>query len=439
MVKLKRFEITFTNPERAYFAGQEIAGKIILELAEEKLISEILLELKGRSKTYWAKSSGKNRSHLSQSEPYFLEQLNTNYTHSFNRMAADGKSIERVIPAGVHEIPFSYTLPKNLPTSFEGEFGFVRYTCRVVLERPWDTDLISYCAFTVIGIEDINCDTEALAPAGASDSNYNVTTFCCRRAGVINVQVSLPRTGYTPGETILVNGVINNQSQRPIKGSALHFKQKVTYRAKTFSGTEHVKSTCRTIEKREKGEIGPNSEFKWVNEPIVIPSLTPRLSRCGIIDVTYIIELEADSAVSVQLPVIIGSIPRISDIVEKMAAKTALNNATTANEKQANEAAANGDDRVRVMITDEAGRTVVDNDNSAAREADDSELLTYEAEVLIQNKKRVRMPSSILSELYPSLPPPYYRESYFGSVDITDEKESVQFGSPTFAPKYPFY
>lgn len=61
MVKLKRFDILFNNPEHVYFAGQEIGGKIILELDEEKLINEILLELKGRARTYWSKHSGKSR------------------------------------------------------------------------------------------------------------------------------------------------------------------------------------------------------------------------------------------------------------------------------------------------------------------------------------------------------------------------------------------
>lgn len=64
------------------------------------------------------------------------------------------------------------------------------------------------------------------------------------------------------------------------------------FRAKTFSGTEHVKSTARLIEKKEKGEISPNSEFKWTNESMLIPSLTPRLSKCGIIDISYVLEFE---------------------------------------------------------------------------------------------------------------------------------------------------
>lgn len=67
---------------------------------------------------------------------------------------------ERIVPVGVHLIPFSYTLPKSLPTSFEGEYGFIRFTCRAIAEIPWSSDIISYSAFTVVGIEDINCDTE---------------------------------------------------------------------------------------------------------------------------------------------------------------------------------------------------------------------------------------------------------------------------------------
>jgi hypothetical protein len=95
-------------------------------------------------------------------------------------MSADGKTLERVIPAGVHEIPFSYTLPKNLPTSFEGEFGFVRYTCRAIAERPWDFDIISYSAFTVVGIEDINCMTEALAPGNLDELIHSPFSNCIR-------------------------------------------------------------------------------------------------------------------------------------------------------------------------------------------------------------------------------------------------------------------
>uniref|UniRef100_A0A915CT07 Arrestin-like N-terminal domain-containing protein n=1 Tax=Ditylenchus dipsaci TaxID=166011 RepID=A0A915CT07_9BILA len=133
MVKLDRFDIEFTNPEQAYFAGQEVAGKIVIENSEDKKLNEILLEIKGRAKTYWTKHSGKSRRHCSCSEPYFCEQFNTRYTHKFNsnideenkqdNATKHSRHKERILPAGLHEIPFSYTLPKTLPSSFEGSLA----------------------------------------------------------------------------------------------------------------------------------------------------------------------------------------------------------------------------------------------------------------------------------------------------------------------------
>uniref|UniRef100_A0A1I8ANM9 Arrestin_N domain-containing protein n=1 Tax=Steinernema glaseri TaxID=37863 RepID=A0A1I8ANM9_9BILA len=74
---------------------------------------------------------------------------------------------ERVLPEGRHEVPFSYTLPKTLPSSFEGDYGYIRYTCRAICERPWDFDIVTKKAFTVIGIEDINEDPKVRLGAGA--------------------------------------------------------------------------------------------------------------------------------------------------------------------------------------------------------------------------------------------------------------------------------
>lgn len=54
------------------------------------------------------------------------------------------------LPAGEHIYPFTCVLPPNLPSSFEGEFGHVRYTVKVVLDRPWKFDQETKMAFTVI-------------------------------------------------------------------------------------------------------------------------------------------------------------------------------------------------------------------------------------------------------------------------------------------------
>lgn len=44
---------------------------------------------------------------------------------------------ETELSAGVRTYPFTCALPPSLPSSFEGEHGHVRYTIKVVLDRPW--------------------------------------------------------------------------------------------------------------------------------------------------------------------------------------------------------------------------------------------------------------------------------------------------------------
>ncbi|PIC42741.1 hypothetical protein B9Z55_009718 [Caenorhabditis nigoni] len=424
MVQLDRFEVVFNNPEETYFAGQDISGKVIIENKEPKKVNEILLELKGRARTYWTKHSGKSRKHCSHSEPYFLEQFNTGYTHKFT-VVKDGKEKERVLPAGIHQVPFSYTLPKSLPSSFEGEFGHIRYTCKAICERPWDFDIVTRKAFTVVGIEDINSDSKLNEPITCIESNHAVT-FCCRSTGSVTGEIRIPKCGFTPGEKIDVSYKVINLSSKT-RNTALRFVQQATYKAKTFAGHEHIKTVVRVISKIDKGEVPGGTTTEWQDESITIPSLPPKLGKCKILSVNYAVELEIDQTLTVPCPIVIGSIPQLSQLLihSKQSVQSSGNGSLPKSSIKDSPPKWDSESCVQVTITDESGQLV--------------EELGNEMEALLSARKRVRMPSSILSELYPTMPSPYYKESFFGSSDISEEKEQAQFGEINFAPKYPFY
>ncbi|PAV65405.1 hypothetical protein WR25_19321 isoform A [Diploscapter pachys] len=357
MVQLEKFDIVLNNSEEAYFAGQEISGK------------------------------------------------------------------ERILPAGKHEVPFSYTLPKSLPSSFEGEFGHIRYTCKAICERPWDFDIVCRKAFTVIGIEDINADPKLNEPLNVSDSNHTVA-LCCRSAGSVSGEIAVAKIGYTPGEVIAISYSATNNSSRS-RSICLRLVQNTTYKAKTFAGHEQVKSVTRVVQKIDKGEVSSHNSTEWLSEDIIIPSLAPRLGKCKIIYVTYAIELEIESTVTVKCPIVIGSIAQLSRLIahnktsgsrENGSFSGISNDASTGS--TTNGATSNGhtnvtkkssimkesppreepnDSGVQVRITDESGQIV------------DDDAMSTEMNALLSARKRVRMPSSILSELYPSMPSPYYR------------------------------
>lgn len=79
---------------------------------------------------------------------------------------------EITLPPGVHTYPFTCALPPNLPSSFEGEFGHVRYTIKVTLDRPWKFDQDTKMAFTVISPIDLNQN-----PALKVCSHFSAMTY----------------------------------------------------------------------------------------------------------------------------------------------------------------------------------------------------------------------------------------------------------------------
>lgn len=54
------------------------------------------------------------------------------------------------VPKGVHIYPFTCQLPEDLPTSFEGTFGRIRYQAKVTLNISLWPDKTFCEGFTVI-------------------------------------------------------------------------------------------------------------------------------------------------------------------------------------------------------------------------------------------------------------------------------------------------
>ena len=128
------------------------------------------------------------------------------------------------------------------------------------------------------------------------------------------MEIRLNKSGFTPGEDIVVSAKINNQSFRTIKWLRLRLCQVVIYkfvfsnsflcwyiylypkifhRAKTFSGNEKTRTTRKTIVAKD-GDTGVNrySEFTWKDVTLRIPSIPPRLSKCKAISVEYEVEFQ---------------------------------------------------------------------------------------------------------------------------------------------------
>ena len=66
-----------------------------------------------------------------------------------------------VLLPGKYVYPFEFTLPPNIPSSFESDLGYIRYTIKGTIDRPCKFDHETKTAFTVVTPYDLNSDPRA--------------------------------------------------------------------------------------------------------------------------------------------------------------------------------------------------------------------------------------------------------------------------------------
>ena len=81
--------------------------------------------------------------------------------NSRSTSVSENNSKKFVLPAGKYSYPFQFQLPPNLPSSYEGEFGYVRYYVKAVITKPWRLDYVTKTAFSVLSALDLNAVPEA--------------------------------------------------------------------------------------------------------------------------------------------------------------------------------------------------------------------------------------------------------------------------------------
>ena len=300
---LNDINIEFDEPLKVFFSGKVINGRVMIDLSQEKKFRKIKLELVGRGEVEWSeqKTVTRNRStrtetkYYSNSEQYFKQEV----------VLHQGPNL----PPGLHNLPFSLQLPPNLPCSYEGEYGNVRYYVKADIVRDWKWNHKVKQHIMVNGILDLNLYPSAQAP-GHSTDHKKLCCLCCK-SGPITATIHSNRSGYVPGEMIGFNAEVDNLSNRDMKSSFLNLVEVVTYRATTKSRTER-----RVVAEIRRGMIRPGTSHYWEGVVMRVPAVPPTglAGKCSIIDVQYSLEFHVDPSgpsfdLVVRIPVIVGTIP----------------------------------------------------------------------------------------------------------------------------------
>ncbi|XP_015111876.1 arrestin domain-containing protein 17 [Diachasma alloeum] len=273
MSSLKAFVIRVNNIPAAYAPGETIIGEVFVDLNEAKSCRGIYLRFKGKAKVKWTESGGSRRTRrtCSAEENYFGTEV-----YVVGR--PDGE-IELV--AGQHVFPFTFTLPMNIPNSFEHKYGEVVYNIKAVMNMAWAWDPETCLPFTVYSPLDLS----QILPRTIDDevhADYCWCIFPCISEGFMEAQIHIPSSTYAIGEQLEVFVEITASSPSvDILGIELRLKQIIEFHAES-----KTKTTSEIVQRT--GKNGPFQNNIHINLGLQVPSVPHSgFQHCSIMNIIY--------------------------------------------------------------------------------------------------------------------------------------------------------
>ncbi|XP_046457014.1 arrestin domain-containing protein 17-like [Daphnia pulex] len=294
-----RFEIVIENRNGIFYPGQSVNGTVHVTNSKVESLKGIQIECSGLAEVRIPVKNDKNTEFRCSNEQYF--------DFKFCLYNPGNQVIE--LSVGRHQYPFTFVLPTQIPPSFEGSFGHIRYTIRSVAQRPWlKRDYACQTSLIVGSIVDLNTLPAAVLPVKKMKSK-RLGCFCCT-SNPITAHAKIERAGYTPGETILLKADTDNESGISLRGSKAQFIQITKFIAAGETNSDTKVLQVYSHERFTEADI--------MEAQFLVPQLPPStLPFCGIIDVSYQIQYIVDpGALSINLTVtldlLIGTVPLYS-------------------------------------------------------------------------------------------------------------------------------
>ncbi|XP_026465157.1 arrestin domain-containing protein 2-like [Ctenocephalides felis] len=298
--KLIKFLVLFDNTSLLYFPGQFLSGRVLLELQEDIPTLGLHFHVIGEG-VVKVRSSRDVRTRDRE-----------NYIDFRMRLLGEPGQGATVLSPGIHSFPFKLGLPLGLPSTFLGKHGWVQYYCRAALREPHGVTHKNQQVFIVMNPVDLNLEPPVLAQPYRCAVSHKVGGVACVGGGALVCDVSLDRGGYVPGETVLINATVTNDSGITIKNIRAALTETIEYKAQgKIVRTERRELAAIT----RGGRIRPGETCKWRKEPLHVPPLPPtNLRGCHLMDVKYdvyfIIEPKSlDKEVKLQLPIVVATYP----------------------------------------------------------------------------------------------------------------------------------
>ncbi len=255
--------------------GSIVQGKLMVSVDKPQKYHSIVVKLRGRANVHWTEHQGHGwEVDYKNSETYvcvraILWKL---------RNAPTGN-----LPIGEHCFPFSFQLPQNAPASFEGKCGHVRYE---VEGRIFQSGVINSIIKSSPSIKANLYVRDAILPLYNDPITMEKSKrlrFFCFNSGFVSTSVSIPRTGFSPGEIIPISMHVDNQSSRQICVVSTLQRKDIF-----IASVGRLREETSSVAKMTSSIIMPGVVMPYTDENLFIPAeVKTTMRNCSCIIVEY--------------------------------------------------------------------------------------------------------------------------------------------------------
>ncbi|CAJ0597260.1 unnamed protein product [Cylicocyclus nassatus] len=194
---------------------------------------------------------------------------------------------------------------------------------KVELDRPWRFNKRDKKLFTVIPVFDLNAIPQTVEPiTGVKVNNLGVALF---KHGNVTMEYEISKSGFAPGEMIVVSMKINNESTKAVTRARVKLVENSRYVAfRTWESLppgmflenrgDHQRLSRKIAIGEQKIFIDSYKTGK-AQIYLQVPPTVPSFSTCPIVAVDYILDIKLETNgtlnrnVETTHPITVGTIP----------------------------------------------------------------------------------------------------------------------------------
>ncbi|XP_067651526.1 arrestin domain-containing protein 1-like isoform X1 [Haliotis asinina] len=300
--------VILDGKKEVYRKGETVTGSLVLDVTEDVTVKGVRVYLYGETLVKWDEFSpgslGGTKDYIAKEKYFGLV-----YTVFGKKQNATGPN--HTLTAGRHNYRYKFNLPKEgLPSSFEGEYGAIRFWVKVEVDRPFPN--FNQCWYRGITIlDDINVNDPQYKSSVRRQAKKQVSkALGLGDAGTLTLTAATDRGAYCAGEKVALKVVANNESTKDMGKLKAQLEQKVVYTANNETKTRQI-----VIRVLEGTPVTKGEERAWNNQLLEVDAIPPstKTRSCHIIAVSYyikvLVEVPLGFNLETTLPITIGTIP----------------------------------------------------------------------------------------------------------------------------------